>query len=158
VLFPGGWDRFDRWTLRYLDPDLERAYQHADHVEGVRRVRTTSFVAVGAWVLVALIGPSVLGIAPGPTWLICGLMIVTLLVSAGVSRWATTQRRRDAIGMGQQFAAGIAVLGLSTVTGTFAVYGLPGIMVTAVFGFSITRHPFSGAVVVGTAYCRRVDP
>jgi class 3 adenylate cyclase len=153
VLFPLGWDRFDRWTLRYLDPELERAYQHADHVESVRRVRTASFVAVGGWVLVALIGPPVLGIGPGPTLLICGLMIVILLVSAGVSQWASTQRQRDAIGMGQQVAAGIAVLALSTVTGTFAVYGLPGIMVTAVFGFSITRHPFTGAVVVGTAYC-----
>jgi hypothetical protein len=55
--------------------------------------------------------------------------------------------------IGQQLAAGIAVLALTTVTGTFAVYGLPGLMVTAVFGFSITRHPFTGAVVVGTSYC-----
>jgi class 3 adenylate cyclase len=153
VAFSPGWDRRDRWTLRFLDPELEGSYQRADHAEGVRRVRTTSFVAVGAWVLVALIGPPVVGVAPGPTWVICGLMIVTLLVSAGVSQWATTQRRRDAIGLGQQLAAGIAVLALSTVTGTFAVYGLPGVMVTAVFGFSITRHPFTGAVVVGTAYC-----
>ena len=152
MAFPAGWDRFDRWTLRFVDPDLERAYQHADHVAGVRRVRTTSFVAIGAWVLVALIGPPVLGVAPGQTWLICGVMIVTLLVSAGVSQWATTQRRRDAIGMGQQLAAGVAVLSLSSVTDTFAVYGLPGIMVTTVFGFSITRHPFTGALVMGAAY------
>lgn len=153
MVFPAGWDRIDRWTLRFVDSDLERAYQHADHVAGVRRVRTTSFVAVGAWVLVALIGPPVLGVAPGPTWLICGVMIVALLVSAGVSEWATTQRRRDAIGMGQQLAAGIAVLSLSTVTDTFAVYGLPGVMVTTVFGFSITRHPFTGALLMGAAYC-----
>ncbi len=153
MIFPAGWDRRDRWTLRFLDPDLEETYQHADHAEGVRRLRTTSLVAVGAWALVALIGPLVLDIAPGQTWLISGLMIIVLLASAGVSRWATTQRRRDAIGMGQQFAAGIAVLALSVVTGTFAVYALPGIMVTAAFGFSITRHPFTGAVVMGSAYC-----
>jgi class 3 adenylate cyclase len=153
MLFAAGWDRQDRWTLRFMDPQLERSYQHADHAEGVRRARTASLVAVGGWVLVALVGPPVLGIAPGPTWLICGLMIVLLLVSASVSQWATTQRRRDAIGMGQQFAAGVAVLALATFTGTFAVYALPGVMVTAVFGFSITRHPFTGAVVVGAAYC-----
>jgi class 3 adenylate cyclase len=102
---------------------------------------------------VALIAPPVLGVAPGPTWLISGLMIIVLLASAGVSKWATTQRRRDAIGMGQQLAAGIAWLALGSVTGTFAVYALPGVMVTAAFGFSITRHPFTGAVVVGSAYC-----
>ncbi len=33
------------------------------------------------------------------------------------------------------------------------MYALPGVMVTAVFGFSITRHPFTGAVVMGSAYC-----
>jgi hypothetical protein len=27
-------------TLRFVDPELERSYQLADQVEGVRRVRT----------------------------------------------------------------------------------------------------------------------
>ena len=153
MIFPAGWDRRDRWTLHFLDPELEEVYQHADHAEGIRRLRTASLVAVGAWALVALIGPPVLGIAPGQTWLISGFMIILLFASVGVSRWATTQRRRDAIGMGQQLAAGIAVLALSFVTGTFAVYALPGVMVTAVFGFSITRHPFTGAVLMGSIYC-----
>lgn len=108
---------------------------------------------MGAWVLVAIIGPPVLGVAPGPTWLISGVMTILLLSSAGVSHRATTQRRRDLIGMGQQFAAAIAILALSTVTGTFNVYALPGVMVAAFFGFSITRHPFTGAVLVGCTYC-----
>jgi len=139
VFFPAGWDQHDQWTLRFLDQELERSYQHADHAAGVRRVRTASLVAVGVWVLVALIGPPVVGVAPGPVWLISGAMIVFLLASAGVSHWATTQRRRDSIGMGQQLASGIAVLVLTTVTGTFVVYAIPGVMVTALFGFSITR-------------------
>lgn len=153
MTFAAGWDRRDRWTLRFLDPELERSYQHADHAEGVRRVRTTSFVAVGAWSLVAVIMPPVLGVAPGPVWLISGFMAVGALVTAGASRWATTQRRRDAVGMVQQVAAGIAVFALTAVTDTFALYALPGVMATAVLGFSITRHPFTGAVVTGIAYC-----
>jgi class 3 adenylate cyclase len=80
-------------------------------------------------------------------------MTVFLLVSAGLSHWATTQGRRDAIGLGQQLAAGVAVLVLTTVTGTFAVYAMPGIMLTAVFGFSLTRHPFVGSVGLGGVYC-----
>ncbi|MGZ4166716.1 MAG: adenylate/guanylate cyclase domain-containing protein [Solirubrobacteraceae bacterium] len=103
--------------------------------------------------LVALVGPAAIDVAPGSTWLISGVMTVVLLASAGLSHWATTQRRRDAIGLGQQLAAGIAVLVLTTVTGTFAIYAMPGMQLTAVFGFSITRHPFVGAVGVGTAYC-----
>jgi class 3 adenylate cyclase len=139
--------------LRFADSDLERSYQHADQAEGVRRVRTASLSAAVVWVLIALIGPSALGVPPEPAWLISGVMIVFLLASAGLSHWATTQRRRDAIGLGQQLAAGVAVLVLTAVTGTFAVYAMPGIMLTAVFGFSLTRHPFAGSVGLGGTYC-----
>lgn len=153
MALPAGWDRHDPWTLRFIDPQLERAYQLADQAEGVQRTRTASLVAIAVWALVALIGPGAVGVQPGPAWLISGVMIVVLLGSAGLSHWATTQRRRDAIGLGQQLAAGIAVLVLTAVTGTFAVYAMPGVMLTAVFGFSVTRHPFVGSLGVGSAYC-----
>ena len=153
MAFPAGWDRHDPWTLRFVDQELERAYQHADQVEGVRRVRTASLGAVVVWVVVALIGPSALGVPPGRVWPVSGVMTVLLLTSAGLTRWAGTQRRRDAIGLGQQLAACIAVLVLTAATGTFAVYAMPGVMLTAVFGFSVTRHSFVGSVGVGGAYC-----
>jgi class 3 adenylate cyclase len=76
-----------------------------------------------------------------------------LLLSAVLSRWATTQRRREAIGLGQQLAACTAALVLVRSTGTFTTYGMPAVMLTAVFGFSLTRHPFVGSLVVGAAYC-----
>jgi class 3 adenylate cyclase len=151
--FPAGWDRRDRWTLRFLDPRLERLYQHADAAQSVRRARAASLIAVAVWVLVALVGPPALGVAPGSTWLICGMMTAFLLVCAGASRWATTQPRRSVIGLGQQAAATVAALALTVVTGTFATYGLPGVMLTAVFGFSVTRPLFPGSVGLGIFYC-----
>jgi len=153
VAFPAGWDRHDPLTLRFIDPELERAYQHADQAEGIRRVRTASLGATVVWVVVAFIGPGALSVPPGPIWQISGAMTVLLLTSAGLSRWADTQRRRDAIGLGQQLAACIAVLVLTAATGTFAAYAMPGVMLTAIFGFSVTRHPFVGSVEVGGAYC-----
>src|SRR4029077_7374359 len=48
---------------------------------------------------------------------------------------------------------GVAALLLTAVTGTFAVYAMPGIMLTAVFGFSVARPPFVGSVGLGGAYC-----
>ena len=105
------------------------------------------------WLLVALIGPPAVGIRPESTWLISGAMIALLLVSAGLSSRADTQRRRDAIGLGQQLAACVAALILTTNTGTFSVYAMPGTMLVAVVGFSVTRHPFVGSVLVGGAYC-----
>src|SRR6185295_851034 len=119
---------------------------------GMRRVQIASVGAAVVWVLVALIGPSALGVPAEPVWLISGVMTVFLLASAGLSHWATTQRRRDSIGLGQQLAAGVAVLVLTASNGTFPVYAMPGIMLTAVFGYSVTRHPFVGSVGVGAAY------
>ena len=153
MAFPAGWDLRDRWTLRFVDPELERSYQHADQAEGVRRVRTASLGAAVVWVVIALIAPQALGVPPGRVWPISGVMTVLLLASAGLSHWASTQRRRDAIGLGQQLAACIAVLLLTASTGTFPVYAMPGVMLTAVFGFSVTRHPFVGSLEVGGAYC-----
>ena len=151
--FPVAWDRRHISTLRFVDPELERAYQGADQAQGVRRARAASLLAAAVWVLVALIGPPAIGVSAGSTWLIAGLMTVVLLACAGASRWAVTQARRGAIGLGQQVAAGIAVLTLARVTGTFHTYAMPGIMLTAVFGFSVTRPPFVGSIVLGVFYC-----
>src|SRR5690349_7200464 len=105
MVFPEGWERLSPLTLRFVDPELERAYQHADLVEGVRRVRTASISAVVVWVLVAMIAPPALGVDAARVWPISSFMIALLLLSVVLSRWATTQRRRDAIGLGQQLAA-----------------------------------------------------
>jgi len=153
VSFPVAWDRRHISTLRFVDSELERAYQDADQAQGVRRARAASLLAAVVWVLVALIGPPAIGISAGSTWLIAGLMTAFLLACAGASRWAVTQGRRSAIGLGQQVAAGIAVLTLARVTGTFHTYAMPGVMLTAVFGFSVTRPPFVGSIVLGVFYC-----
>lgn len=136
-----------------MDPALESSYQHADQAEGIRRTRTASLIAVAVWTLVAVLGPQAVGVTSGLAWVISGIMVVLLLTSAAIGRWATTQRRRDAIGVGQQLAACTAVLILTASTGTFGTYAMPGVMLTAVFGFSVTRHPFVGSVAVGAAYC-----
>jgi class 3 adenylate cyclase len=153
VSFPVAWDRRHISTLRFVDSELERAYQDADQTQGVRRARTASLLAAVVWVLVALIGPPAIGVSAAPTWLIAGLMTGFLLACAGASRWAVTQARRSAIGLGQQVAAGIAVLTLTRVTGTFHAYAMPGMMLTAVFGFSVTRPPFVGSIVLAVFYC-----
>jgi class 3 adenylate cyclase len=153
VAFAAGWDRLHAWTLRFADPELERAYQDADRAPGVRRARTASLLAVAVWVSVALVGPPSIGIAAGSTWLIAGPMTALLLVFAAASRWATTQARRSVIGLGQQVAAAVASLTLTSVTGTFPRYAMPAIMLTAVFGFAVTRPPFVGSIGLGVFYC-----
>ena len=149
MTFPVGWDGLDRLTLRFVEPELERAYRDADQAPGVRRARTASLLAAGVWVLVALVGPPAVGIAAGSTWLIAGVMTVFLLGWGQASRWATTQPRRSLIGLGNRSQPLRAVLTLTSVTDRFAMYALPGMMLTAVFGFSVTRPPFVGSILLG---------
>jgi class 3 adenylate cyclase len=150
---PEGWDQRSRWTQRFIDPGLEAAYQAADRESGVRRARTASLVAAVVWIVVAAIGPPALGIDPGPVWLVAGTMVVFLLACAVASRWATTPGRRDLIGIGQQVAAAVAILVLTVITGAFAAYAMPGMMLTAVFGFAVTRPPYVGSLALGVFYC-----
>jgi Adenylate and Guanylate cyclase catalytic domain len=153
VVFAAGWDERDPWTMRFVDRELERSYQRADQLDVVRRTRTASLVAVVVWLAIGLIGPAAVGTPPGPVWLVCGVMVGVCLGCAGLSHWATTRRRCDTLGFGQQLAAGIAVLLLVTISGSFATYAMPGIMLTAVFGFTITRTPFLLSLALGSAYC-----
>jgi len=140
-------------TLRFVDPELERAYQEADQMQGVRRARTASLLAVVVWVMVAVAGPPAVGVSAGPTVAICATMTAFLLLCACASRWATTQWRRGLIGLGQQVAATAAALTLTSVTDRFETYAMPAVMLTAVFGFSVTRPPFIGSVGLGILYC-----
>src|SRR5690349_8169796 len=140
--------------LRFLDPELERAYRDADQDPGVRRARTASLLAIPVWVLVALIGPRAIGVEPGQAWLIAGSMMALLLMCAIVSRWATNQWRRSLIGLGQQAAATVAAITLTVVTHTFKAYAMRAVMLTAVFGFAMTRPPVPGSIALGLFYCR----
>ena len=131
---------------------LEQSYQHAGLDAGRRRVRTASLGAIAVWLVVAVVGPPAIGVEPAFTWAICATMVLILLTSASLTRWAVTQQRLDAIGLGQQLAACMAALVLCSGSGVIAVYGMPAVMLTAVFGFSVTRHSFIGSIVVGAAY------
>jgi class 3 adenylate cyclase len=74
-------------------------------------------------------------------------MTVFLLGCAAASRWATV------VGLGQQVVAAVAALALTSVTDHVPTYAMPAVMLTAVFGFSVTRPPFAGAVALGAFYC-----
>jgi len=147
-----GWDRYEPWTLRFVDRELERSYQHADLDAGRRRVRIASLGAIAVWLIVAVVGPPAVGVDPAFSTAICATMVVVLLASASLTRWARTQRQRDAIGLGQQLAACVAALVLCLGSGVFALYAMPAVMLTAVFGFSVSRHSFIGSIGVGIAY------
>jgi class 3 adenylate cyclase len=152
VRFPTGWDRYDRWTLHFLDPDLERAYRQAEQADGVKRAQATGLAAVGTWIVIAIVGPPVVGVPPGPTWTISAFMAAFNLVTAFLGRWATTYARSNAIGIVQQVGTAVGVLLVTAVNGIFATYGLAALMLVAVGSFALTRHPFVTAVPLAIVY------
>ena len=60
-----GWDRRDPWTLRFLDPGLERSYASAMAAPGRLRLRIASLVGAGVWLSAVLLSP-LLGVAVLP--------------------------------------------------------------------------------------------
>jgi class 3 adenylate cyclase len=152
-VFGVGWDRLDRVTLRFVDPELERAYQDADQGPAVARTRTASLLAVGLWIALAIIGPPALDVSGTATWAVPACMTLFLLGCAYACRWATDQFRRSLIGLGQQVAATVASLTLTAATHTVPTYAMPAVMLTAVFGFAVTRPPFVGSIGLALFYC-----
>src|SRR3954454_9376910 len=70
-----GWDRRDPWTLRFLDPALERSHSSAMAGPGRLRLRIACVVGSGIWLLVALLSP-LLGVAVLP-------FVIATLVNVG---------------------------------------------------------------------------
>jgi len=83
--FGHGWDRQDRWTLRFLDPALEKTYLDSMAAPSRQRLRTAVSIGAPLWIAAAILGPPLLGI---PTFPVAAAAIVNLAVE-GVIVWLT---------------------------------------------------------------------
>ena len=52
VSFAAGWDRRNRWTLQFLDPELERAFQDATLEPFRHRWSLAVILVIPVWVMV----------------------------------------------------------------------------------------------------------
>lgn len=64
--FESGWDRQDRLTLRFVDPNLEGAYEEHAVRAGRQRLQIACTVGIGLWGLAGLLAPPLLGIPAAP--------------------------------------------------------------------------------------------
>jgi class 3 adenylate cyclase len=80
-----GWDRQDRWTLRFLDPRLEGGYRRA--MATSTRTRTRAFLALGAavWLSGAVLGPILFDVSPAWWWLAAAIAIAEAVVAASLA-------------------------------------------------------------------------
>jgi class 3 adenylate cyclase len=109
-----GWDRRNPWTLRFVDPALERAYQAAMAQPGRHRLRIAAPFGAGLWILAAIIGPPLLGVPELPFYATSAaetgwLAFVTLLTLRGISLpqvWALAFVTTTLSALGIVFALG----------------------------------------------------
>ena len=146
---PPGWDRRDLWTLRFLDPGLERSYNSVMAGPGRLRLRIACLVGSGVWLLVALLSP-LLGVAVLP-------FAVAALVNAG---WETvivapvTYRIVDVqkVWTLAFVTSTISALGIVVAFGTgelFVTVGAAALATNAAFGIGLVRPAGWVAAAIG---------
>ena len=148
--YPSG--AHDRLTLRFLDPDLEREFQAEMAATNGPQLRVGAAVAVGLWLLAALIIPTAMVIDRGVVTLICVGMAAANVLGVIATRWATTLDRQQLIGCALNGLAGLAVMGLIEVSGTTDRYAAPALLLIAIFAFVVIRLRFVFALVAAGTY------
>ena len=139
-------------TLRFLDPGLERDFQAEMAATNGPQARVGAAIAVGLWLVAALIIPAVIDIDRGVVMAICVGMAAANLVGVVASRWATTLDRQQLIGFALNGLAGLAVLGLIEASGTTDRYAAPALLLIAIFAFVVIRLRFVYALPAAGTY------
>jgi adenylate cyclase len=142
----------DPLTLRFRDPSLEHEFQAEMAAANGPQARVGAAVAIGLWLIAALIIPTVIEVDRGVVTAICIGMASVNLVGVIASRWATTLDRQQAIGFALNGLAGLAVLGLIAVSGTTDRYAAPALLLIAIFAFVVIRLRFVFALVAAGTY------
>jgi class 3 adenylate cyclase len=142
----------DPLTLRFRDPGLEREFQAEMATTNGPQARVGAAVAIGLWLIAALIIPAVLDVDRAVVSVICVGMAGANLVGVIASRWATTLDRQQLIGFALNGLAGLAVLALIAVSGTTDRYAAPALLLIAIFAFVVIRLRFVFALVAAGTY------
>ena len=142
----------DPLTLRFRDPSLEREFQAEMAATNGPQARVGAAVAIGLWLIAALIIPAVIDVDGRVVTVICLGMAGANLVGVIASRWATTLDRQQTIGFALNGLAGLAVLALISVSGTTDRYAAPALLLIAIFAFVVIRLRFVFASVAAGAY------
>jgi class 3 adenylate cyclase len=142
----------DPLTLRFLDRDLERGFQAEMAAANGPQARLGAAIAIGLWLVAALIIPAVVDIDRVMVSLICGGMAAVNLAGVIASRWATKLDRQQVIGFALNGLAGLAVLALIEASGTTERYAAPALLLIAIFAFVVIRLRFVFALVAAGTY------
>lgn len=135
-----GWDRRNPWTLRFVDPALERAYHVAMSGPGTERIRIAHLVGGPIWLSVGVLGPPLLGIPAFAAYAAGGINFVwTELVATVLS---FRKIRLAQVWALAAFTTSFGALWIVYVFGTgetFVTVGVSALMANAAFGIALVR-------------------
>ena len=140
--FQGG--ALDRFSLRFLDHELEQRFQ-CDEGEGAQGwFGLTAGASALLWAVAALILPIGTDVPADLAYTVGFLMSAAAIVCVVISRWARTLNRQHGL-IGLLTAAnGIVIISLAAVTGVLHGYAVAAIMLLFSYGFiARTRFVFA---------------
>jgi class 3 adenylate cyclase len=106
-------------TLRFDDPELERAYQDETTPPLRARRRRAFLTDAPLWLIGGIAGPLIIGVDPRPFWLVAGGMVVVVIVSSYLAGLAPDRWWLDLNSVTAAAIASVAILALARETGTF---------------------------------------
>lgn len=141
-------ERRNRWTLRFEDPTLERAYQDETTPPLRRRRRRAPLTDAPLWLIGGILGPIAIGVDPRPFWLIAGVMIGVVFASGYLSGLARDRWWLDLNSIVAAGIASVAILLLAVATDLFDRFaalaiGAAGVEVITTYRLSFV---FAGAL------------
>jgi class 3 adenylate cyclase len=116
------------------------------------QARVGAAVAIGLWLVAAVLVPAVVDVDQGVVVAVCVGMAAANLAGVLAFRWATTLDRQQVIGCALNGLAGLAVLALIAVSGTTEQYAAPALLLIAIFAFVVIRLRFVFALVAAGTY------
>jgi class 3 adenylate cyclase len=138
-------------TLRFEDPELERAYQD-ETTPPLRARRRRAFVTdAPLWLIAGIAGPLIIGIDPRPFWVVAGGMVVVVIVSSYLAGLAPDRWWLDLNSVTAAAIASVAILALALQAGAFDRFAALGIGAAGVEVITTYRLSFVFAAVLAAA-------
>ena len=149
VTLPAGWDRRFRWTLEFVDREVERAFQGAAADRARRRLVLNAIANVPVWIVGATAaGLFIPGIYDRPIWLLAVAQCIGL--GAG-GTWALrgprSRRAVDSVYLILDLTGGLALTAMTVIAGRFESYAAFLLLFTAVNALAVQRVSFIPSVV-----------
>ncbi|HET8776084.1 MAG TPA: adenylate/guanylate cyclase domain-containing protein [Candidatus Limnocylindria bacterium] len=148
TLLPG-WDRRRRWSLQFVDNEVERAFQAGAADPARRRLVLNAVANVPVWIVgTVAAGLFIPGVFDRPIWLMAvGQCIGLAAGGIWALRGSRSRRAVDGVYLVLDLTGGLALVAMTVIAGLFESYAAFLLLFTAVNALAVQRVSFIPSVV-----------